>query len=101
MSQGRGYAPGYRETCSMMTLAGTMAESISASGTLDKKRAGTHSALDSLLFYYTISGHGAAMLLANAAGTDTRPGQAPFVFPCCCVLPYRQTPFGRPQEGIR
>ena len=65
MSQGKGYAPHYRETSSMMILAGTMAESISASGTLDKKRAVTHSALDSLLFYYTISGHGAAMLLAN------------------------------------
>ena len=50
MLQGKGYAPRYRETSSMMTLAGTMAESISASATLDKKRAGTHSALDSLLF---------------------------------------------------
>jgi hypothetical protein len=37
MSQGKGYAPRYRETSSMVTLAGTMAESIWASGTLDKK----------------------------------------------------------------
>jgi hypothetical protein len=65
MSQGKGYAPRYRETSSMMTLAGTMAESISASGTLDKKRVGARSALDSLLFHYTISGHRAALLPAN------------------------------------
>jgi hypothetical protein len=76
MSQGKGYAPHYRETSSMMILAGTMAESISASGTLDKKRAGTHSALDSLLFYYTISGHGAAMLLANAVAPRRGAGGA-------------------------
>jgi hypothetical protein len=65
MSRGKGYAPHYRETSSMVTLAGTMAESIAASGTLDKKRAGAHSALDSLLFYSTILRHRAAMLLAN------------------------------------
>ena len=78
MSQGKGHAPGYRETCSMMTLAGTMAESISASasGTRDKKRAGTHSALGSLLLYYTISGHGTAMLLANTVAPRRGAGGA-------------------------
>jgi hypothetical protein len=78
MSQGKGYAPRYRETSSMMTLAGTMAESIraSASGTRDKKRAGTHCALDSLLFQYTISGHGAAMLLANTVAPRRGAGGA-------------------------
>jgi hypothetical protein len=65
VSRGKGCAPRYRKTSSMMTLAGTMAKYILASGTLDKKRAGAHAALDSLLSYYTISGHGAAMLPAN------------------------------------
>jgi hypothetical protein len=76
MSQGKGYAPRYRETSSMMILAGTMAEAISASGRLDKKRAGTHSALDSLRFYYTISGHRAAMLLANTVAPRRGAGGA-------------------------
>ena len=76
MSQGKGYAPRYRETSSLVTLAGTMVESISTSGTLDKKRAGTHSVLDSSLLYYTISGHSAAMLLANTAAPRRGAGGA-------------------------
>ena len=40
----------------------------------DAKRAGAHAALDSLLFYYTISRHGAAMLPANAVAPRKAPG---------------------------
>jgi hypothetical protein len=38
MLHGKGYAPGYRKTSSMMILVGTMAESTSASAMLDNKK---------------------------------------------------------------
>ena len=45
-----------------------------------KKRAGACAALDSLLFYYTISGHRAAMLLANTCRQGKKPTKSPAIW---------------------